>query len=222
MAGHLYEHFWHSIIGLRFNKTRNHSQIQQLMHKINQRTLPGTICLFMMLCFGELQAQDGDIALKRLSKISILNPGFEMQVPKGEKWLTAINLGVGYHGSYPELSRFNPNGLQVLISPFLDVQQRFYYNRARLARKGKNIRHNSGSFIMARTLIRSGQFYSNFTRTSDFDLAFGIGYGFQKSKGRMNFAFSVAPFLYTDLEGNWGFFPIIPEVSLGINLKKGD
>ncbi|SEG52059.1 hypothetical protein SAMN03080598_04321 [Algoriphagus boritolerans DSM 17298 = JCM 18970] len=65
---------------------------------------------------------------QKTTKINFLNPGIAWERPIGKKTTAEINIGVGYNGSYPELTDFGINGFQALIAPFLDLQTRYYYN----------------------------------------------------------------------------------------------
>ena len=149
-----------------------------------------------------------------------MNPGFEIQIP--QSWSTTINihLGIGYSGSYPNLTTGFNSGFQYLISPFADVQYRVYYSRKKRLRKNKDIGNYSGSFIVCRGLIRGREIASNFIRTSNLDYSVGIGWGFQQYKNRVGWSFSVAPYYYFDDKGNAGFFPLIPEINIGYLLGK--
>ncbi len=156
--------------------------------------------------------------LKKLLKFNIINPSIEWQIPNSDRNLVAINIGVGYQVSYPSLTESFQSGGVFLLTPFLDVQNRVYINREKLGIKRKVTSNNSGAFITSRFLIRGKEIESTVVRTSNIDMAFGLGYGFQKSKKRINFAFTICPYLYFDSKGNFGFFPFIPEFGIGYNL----
>lgn len=65
---------------------------------------------------------------EKTTKINFLNPGIAWERPLGMKTTAELNVGVGYNGSYPELTGFGNSGFQTLIAPFVDVQTRYYYN----------------------------------------------------------------------------------------------
>lgn len=169
------------------------------------------------------QASENDdpiIYLRKQTKLSILNPGFELEIPNTLKSTLNIHVGVGYGGSYRNLTDGFSSGSQVLIAPFLDTQYRFYFNQDKRSRRGKNTANNSGTFFMLRGLIRGKGISSTFSRTSDTDFALGLGWGFQNYKKRLGWSFSIAPYYYFDGMGNSGFFPFIPEINVGYLLRK--
>lgn len=175
---------------------------------------------FTLIISGYTHAQEFSDPLTRIAKLNFINPGIEWQKPVAAKTLLSVNVGVGYNGSYPKLTETFKSGGQMLIAPFLDIQSRYYWNRKKRFERQKIVKNNSGSFVATRFLLRGPSIVSTFTRTSEIDMALGLGYGFQKSKSKLNFAMTLAPYFYFDDKGNYGFFPIIPELSLGYNLNR--
>lgn len=159
------------------------------------------------------------VQLTSTKKITLINPGFEIEFPTGKRTSFAAQAGIGYGGSYPELT-YSASGALVLIAPYLDLHSRYYTNRYKLERRGKNINNNSGSFLMIRGLARGKEIRSTFYRTSNVDFAIGAGYGFQKYKNHFGWSFTIAPYVYFDDKGNVGFFPFIPEINIGYVLGK--
>lgn len=145
--------------------------------------------------------------LRAQSKVSFVNPGFEIEMPQSLNTTINIHLGVGYGGSYPDLTEGFESGFQYLIAPFADIQYRYYYSRKKRLKKNKFNNNNTGSFVAYRGLIRGKEFTSSFIRTSNIDFAFGIiGWGVQHYKNRFGWSFSVVPYYYFDDIGNIGFF----------------
>lgn len=179
------------------------------------------LCLCFLCSLGAF-SQEGNkidsLHLAPIKKITFINPGFEIEIPSTKRISFNVHGGIGYGGGYPKLT--SGSGALVLISPFLDLQSRFYTNQSKRAGKGKNISNNSGSFLMVRGLVRGKEIRSSFVRTSDVDFAFGAGYGFQKYKNHFGWSFTIAPYFYFDNKGNFGFFPFIPEVNIGYVLNK--
>ena len=158
--------------------------------------------------------------LRKQYKIALINPGLEVEIPQFKNTTVNIHFGVGYGGSYPNLTTGFESGVQHLISPFADVQYRFYYSGKRRLRKNKYVNNNTGSFIVCRGLVRGQGFSSSFIRTSDIDFALGIGWGFQRYKRRFGWSFSIMPYYYFDDIGNAGFLPFFPEINVGYVLSK--
>lgn len=176
-------------------------------------------CIAKTFCTAQDRFPYDSTKLIPVKKITILNPGFEMEFPTAYRTSFVVQAGIGYGGGYPELTN-SASGALILIAPYVDLQSRFYTNRNQLAKRGKNINNNSGSFLMARGLFRGKEIASSFYRTSTVDFAIGAGYGFQKYKRRFGWSFTIAPYVYFDDKGNWGFFPFIPEFSFGYVLSK--
>ena len=153
-------------------------------------------------------------------RINFLNPGIEYETPVFNKSTVSMNLGVGYGGSYPNLTS-GASGWLYLISPFFDLQYRNYYNLDERISKQKNTNYNSGNFWGVRMLTRGESLSSNFTRTSNYDFAFGPTWGLQRSFGRINLLFDLGAVYYFDTKGNSGITPML-ELNLGYNfdLKK--
>ncbi len=151
-------------------------------------------------------------------RINFLNPAIELELPVGNKSTLSTGIGVGYGGSYPHLTNSIGTGFVLLITPFIDLQYKFFYNFDKRLRKGKTIKHNSGNYVSARFLARGKSLESNISRTSESDFAFGPTWGIQRSKGQFHFLFDMGPIFYFDGIGNQGIFPIFLQVNLGIDL----
>lgn len=151
-------------------------------------------------------------------RVNFLNPGFEMELPTGNYSTFSTGIGVGYGGSYPDLTYGAP-GFVYIIAPFLDLQHKWFYNINKRIRKEKSVSNNSGNFISARLLTRGPSIAENVTRTSDFDFAFGPTWGIQRKYGeRFHLLFDVGPQYYMDTEGNGNIFPIMFQLNLGFDL----
>jgi hypothetical protein len=148
-------------------------------------------------------------------RVNLLNPGIEYEMSLFNKSTLAMNIGVGYGGSYANLTT-NASGWLYLISPFLDVQYRNFYNLEKRLTKQKSTKYNSGNFWGVRMLTRGEDFSSNFTRTSNYDFAFGPTWGLQRSFGKINLLFDLGAVYYFDTNGNSGIVPMF-EFNLGYN-----
>ncbi|HLT33111.1 MAG TPA: hypothetical protein VKZ98_04920 [Aquaticitalea sp.] len=156
---------------------------------------------------------------QKVWRVNFVNPGVELELATGKSSTFSMGLGVGYGGSYPDLSYDNSNGFQYLISPFLDLQEKWFYNFEKRVSKDKVITNNSGNFISARILLRGNSIASNFDRTSDLDFAFGPTWGIQRNYGKnFHLLFDVGPIYYMDTNGNGNIFPIMLQINLGFDL----
>lgn len=174
------------------------------------------IFLIFLLAFT-VNAQTDSLQTETVYRINFLNPGFEIELPTANFSTFSAELGVGYGGSYPDLSG-NGNGFRILIAPFLDLQQKWFYNFQKRQAKNLETKHNSGNFISARLLTRGSKIYGNFDRTSDFDFAFGPTWGVQRHYGSFHLLFDAGFIYYFDTKGNSNFFPLMLQLNLGFDL----
>jgi len=178
------------------------------------------IFLVLLLFSNSVFAQENSssVQTEQIWRITILNPSVELELPVTKQTALSTSLGVGYGGSYPDLSFHEENGLAYLISPFVDVQYKWFYNLSKRMEKGRSILGNSGNFISARVLARGTTISSNFDRTSNLDAAFGPTWGIQRLYGHLHLLFDVGPVYYTDFKGNGNIFPIMLQLNLGFDL----
>jgi hypothetical protein len=174
------------------------------------------------LLFGLLMttnyAQEKDISTEKIWRVNFLNPGVELELPTGTYSTFATGLGVGYGGGYPDLTS-GGSGFIYIISPFLDIQQKWFYNLNRRSDKDKNTDNNSGNFVSFRFIARGNSIADNVNRTSDFDFAVGPTWGIQRKYGKnFHLLFDVGPQYYFDTEGNGNFLPIMFQLNLGFDL----
>lgn len=163
------------------------------------------------------QSQMQDVLENQL-RLNLVSPGLEFEYRLGSACTVLANGGIGYGGSFKNLSYNNNNGFQYLISPFVDLQGKYYYNLDKRIRKGRKTAFNSGNFVSLRFLARGNSIQSNFDRTSDWDFSFGPTWGIQRSFGRVHYLFDVGPYYYFDGKGNNGFFPVMVQFNVGYNL----
>lgn len=181
--------------------------------------------LLMALLFGFLtltsHAQgSNEIATEKILRVNFLNPGAEMELPTGTYSTFSVGLGVGYGGGYPDLT-FGGNGFIYIISPFLDVQEKWFYNFNKRNTKNRVIENNSGNFVSLRFITRGNSIAENVNRTSDFDFAIGPTWGIQRKYGKnFHLLFDIGPQYYFDTEGNGSVWPIMLQLNLGFDLKK--
>ncbi len=184
-----------------------------------------TIVLLIYLCYSaSIFAQESTDSIPKLKSnltLSIINPGIGYEFPLGRKFTISAQAGVGFTGgSYPEgkQSAFE-TGWQLLLSPFADLQTRYFFNRAKRVEKGKNVSNNSGSFVSVRGLVRGKEIESTFRRKATPDYSLSPCFGFQHYKKRLGYSFSIGPIFYTDSENNSGFFPVVFEFNVGYLIK---
>ena len=155
---------------------------------------------------------------EKVWRINFLNPGAELELPTGDYSTFSTGLGIGYDGGYPDLT-YKDNGLIYIIAPFLDLQQKWFYNLNKRMQKDKTVKNNSGNFVSARFKTKGPSITDNVIRTSDFDFAFGPTWGIQRKYGeKFHLLFDVGPQYYFDTEGNGNIFPLIFQLNLGFDL----
>jgi len=175
------------------------------------------LILLTLYCFSS-QAQD--IVLKKVTRLNFLNPGVEYEFPLNKNSTLSTNAGIGYHGSYMNLTKYTPNGFIYMISPFLDIEYRKIFNRDRRLKKGTNLKYNSGNYLGARFLTRGKEISSNIVRTDNVDFSIGPVWGLQRAYGRLHLLFDIGPVYYFDTKGNSGIFPFMIQLNIGLNLKQ--
>lgn len=172
--------------------------------------------LFATVANGQTTTDDQQT--EKVWRVNFLNPAVELELPIGKNTTFSSALGVGYGGSYPDLTS-SGTGFIYIIAPFSDLQFKRFYSLERRKGKGKTIAHNTGSFISFRVLARGNSIAENRIRTSEFDMAFGPTWGIQRKLGkRFHFLCDVGPIYYTDFQGNGNFLPML-QVNLGIDLS---
>lgn len=159
--------------------------------------------------------------LKHLSRLHLINPGFEWQIVTNDQSVLSIKPAFGYDGSFPETSNFSlTGGFLYDISPQFTIQHLWFYNRQRRSEKGRIKSGNSGNFISLKLHARGPSVASNFIRKSDLEFAIGPTWGIQREYRNGFFLFlDVGPVYYFDVKGNHGFFPLLPRISIGFTLK---
>lgn len=175
--------------------------------------------LFFTLLFLTLSLQLFAQETETVWRVNFLNPGIVYEVPVSSSSIISMNAGIGYSGAYPKLTRSDlQSGFLYAITPFVNIQYRFFYNLNERAREGKLTDNNSGNFISLRFKVRGPSIDDNFIRKTSYDFAISPTWGIQRSYGNFNLLFSVGPQLYFDTEGNVGFWPVMPHIALGFNL----
>ena len=178
-------------------------------------------CLILSSSFLTLYAQQGQpkqTVLKNQLRLNFLNPGLDFEYKISELWTVSLNAGLSYGGSFKNLSYNNDNGLQFMISPFADLQGKYFYNLEKRIQKGKNTAFNSANFLSLRFFYRGKSLSENFERTSNLDFSIGPTWGIQRSWGRVHYLFDVGPVYYFDTKGNSGIFPVMIQLNVGYNL----
>ena len=168
-----------------------------------------------------LKAQEAtDLHTQKIIRANLLNPAFAIELPTFRSSVFMAGVGVGYGGSYPDLTVGSTSGVLYDISPFLNLHHQWIYNRQNRLEKDRTVAGNSGNFVAARFFIRGPEITNNFTRISDYEFAVGPTWGLRRQWGeRVHFSAEIGPVYYFDLNGNDGFFPLIPHLQLGININ---
>ena len=179
------------------------------------------LTLFFWFLFIVTHSQENNnIATERIWRINFLNPGVELELPTGTYSTFSAGLGIGYGGGYPDLTS-GDNGFVYMINPFLDVQEKWFYNLNRRNSKNQITENNSGNFVSLRFITRGNSIAENVKRTSSFDFAIGPTWGIQRKYGKnFHLLFDVGPQYYFDTNGNGNFWPIMLQLNLGFDFKK--
>ena len=156
---------------------------------------------------------------EKVFRINFINPGLEYELPVSSSSTFSVNIGVGYSGSYPNLTTttFGTGGIYVL-APFADVQFKRFYNLDKRADNARTTDNNSGNFISLRFRTRGQSIDDNVSRKAGYDFAIGPTWGIQRSYGQFHLLFDLGPQFYFDSEGNSGFWPLMPQLNVGIDL----
>lgn len=183
---------------------------------MKRKRIIGLRIIFLFAVSIKMHSQQ--FATEKVWRVNFLNPSIELEFPTGNNSTFSTALGIGYGGGYPDLT-FSNNGITYIISPFLDIQQKWFYNFDNRTQKGKSIDNNSGNFISARMLIRGFSIAENVERTSNTDFAIGPTWGIQRKYGKnFHLLFDVGPVYYFDTKGNGNIFPLIVQLNLGFDL----
>lgn len=173
-----------------------------------------------ILFFLILVSRVAECQTQKTTKINFLNPGIAWERPTGKKTTAEINIGVGYNGSYPELTDFGNNGFQALIAPFVDLQSRYYYNFKKRETKLKSVMGNSANFVALRGLYTGARISGNVYYNENYAIAVGPTWGIQRKKDNFNTLFSIGPVYYFDLTGTGNWLPFYIELNFGFHLLK--
>ena len=153
-------------------------------------------------------------------RINFLSPGIEAEISTGKSSTFSANAGITYIGSYPHISTSVPaNTFLYSINPFLDIQEKLYYNLNKRTEKGKSAANNSGNFVSIRNVTFFNSISSNFETYANLNFAVGPTWGFQRSSSKLHFLFDVGPQFYFDTKGHSGIWPVMIQINLGLNLN---
>lgn len=176
------------------------------------------VAIFALLTLFTFAQEQGINQTEKVWRINFLNPAVELELPTGDYSTFSTGVGIGYGGGYPDLT-YGGSGFIYIIAPFLDLQQKWFYNINKRVRKNRTIDNNSGNFISARLLTRGNSIAENVSRTSNFDFAFGPTWGIQRKYGEsFHLLFDIGPQYYIDTEGNGNIFPFMFQLNLGFDL----
>ncbi len=175
----------------------------------------GIILLLAITVSGQTKE---NINTERVWRVNFLNPAVELELPTGEYSTFSSGIGIGYDGGYPDLT-YGGNGWIYIISPFLDIQQKWFYNLKKRKKKNRTTENNSGNFVSFRILTRGNSIAENVSRTSKFDFAFGPTWGIQRKIGNnFHLLFDMGPQYYFDTKGNGNVWPLMLQLNLGFDL----
>ncbi|MCH4824601.1 hypothetical protein ML462_15615 [Gramella lutea] len=176
------------------------------------------LALLFFLSFTIYGQQQKTYTTEKVWRINYLNPGAELELPTGDYSTFSTELGVGYAGGYSDVT-YSGNDLTFIFAPFLDLQQKWFFNINKRIRNNRTVENNSGNFLSARLITRGNTFVEKENRSSDFDFAFGPTWGIQRKYGKnFHLLFDIGPQFFLDTKGNGNFFPVIFQLNLGFDL----
>lgn len=157
---------------------------------------------------------------KKIFRLNVLSPGAALELRTGKFSSLNFSTGITYMGSVNGMNarrKSGPSGWIYSFEPFLNIEQKFFYNLNKRFEKGKNTSFNSANFISFRSLTLGPSIEGNLERKSDYDFTFLASWGFQRSYNHIHFLFDAGPLFVFDGKGNSGFFPILVRINLGYN-----
>jgi len=176
------------------------------------------LALLVLFTFTTYGQEKTTFKTEKVWRINFLNPGAELELPTGEYSTFSTGVGIGYGGGYPDLTS-EVNGFIYIIAPFIDLQQKWFYNINKRIQKDKIVDNNSGNFISARFITRGPSVVDNVFRTSDYNFAFGPTWGIQRKYGKnFHLLFDIGPQYYVGTEGKGNIFPFMFQLNLGFDL----
>ncbi len=131
-----------------------------------------TTLIFSLIVTLTYAQHKNDVSTEKVWRLNFLNPAIELEIPTGQYSTFSPALGIGFGGGYPDLTS-GGNGFIYIISPFLDVQEKWFYNLNKRENKNRTTENNSGNFVSLRFITRGNSIAENVNRTSDFDFAMG-------------------------------------------------
>ncbi|MFA9372401.1 MAG: hypothetical protein ACERIH_11890 [Labilibaculum antarcticum] len=174
--------------------------------------------IILILTIPVIGQSKKNIYTEKVWRINFLNPAIELEIPTGKYSTFSSGLGIGYNGGYPDLTS-GGDELIYIISPFLDLQQKWFYSFENRKSKNRTTKDNSGNFVSLRFITRGNSIVENVTRTSDFDFAFGPTWGIQRNIGEnFHLLFDVGPQYYFDTKGNGNIWPLMIQLNIGFDL----
>lgn len=173
-------------------------------------------CIVKILLFYFLISLPGYSQVRKTFKVNLISPGLAWEKPIFESATLETNFGV----NMPEFGVRNTE-VRYLVTPFLDLQARKYYNFQKREDKGKNTSFNSGNFVGLRGLFIGPRIAGNVYLDNDHAVIVGPIWGLQRKSGEsFNFLFTLGPAYYFDLTGLGDFLPLNVEVNIGWHIKK--
>ncbi|PIB34516.1 hypothetical protein BFP72_03370 [Reichenbachiella sp. 5M10] len=178
--------------------------------------------LLLLLWSSAAIAQDQLPAMtEKAWRVNFINPGVELEIPTGQRSTLSYGVGVGYIPAIKGVTYGGPYGeLLYDIAPFFDTQYKFFYSLNRRYTNGKSIRGNSANYISGRLLMVGNSLESNFYRYTNLYFGLGPTWGIQRSIGKVHVLFDVGPQFVIDTEGNSGWFPLMLQLNIGLNLRQ--
>jgi hypothetical protein len=179
-----------------------------------------TLTVVLILISGGLYSQSNDTDLSKVSRINLLNPGFEYEFPVSKSSVLSANLGFGLGYPYKALEQTGRgNGFVFMIEPFIDLEYKYLYNFNKRVEQNKNTKFNSANYLGLRLLTRGYTIADyNMYRPNNFDLAIAPVWGVQRSTSKIHYLFDIGLGYAFDAD-NSGVVLLV-QMSIGINLKK--
>jgi hypothetical protein len=139
--------------------------------------------LVALISIGNLFSQKGKLQKQFKTDFNFLGIGLSYEIPISEKWTVDLSSGVG--GGYRVGNDLTVEwAFNSSVAAYLKSEFKYYYNREKRERKGKNNFNNSGNYIAFQTKYNTKRFSLSKTELPlENALLNEIHWGIQRSLG---------------------------------------
>ncbi|MBU2886061.1 hypothetical protein KO507_09840 [Gilvimarinus agarilyticus] len=174
-----------------------------------------TVLLLLLWSSAAIAQEQLPAMTEKVWRVNFINPAIELEIPTGQRSTISYGVGVGFTSNTGYLGS---RGFVYELAPFFDTQYKLFYSLNRRYTNGKSIRGNSANFISGRVLIVGNSLKSNFYQYDRLYFGLGPTWGIQRSIGKVHVLFDVGPQFVVDIEGRNGWFPLMLQLNIGLNL----